>query len=71
MKLQTKRFMPMLDRTTKDNNDNKATRPVYLLRLRPVHGDGVHALRRLLKYSGRLGLRAISVSEDKPRQAPS
>ena len=41
------------------------TQPIYLLRLQPVHGDGVHALRRLLKYALRAcRLRAISVIEE-------
>jgi hypothetical protein len=52
-------------RPTKQRDHNKP-RPIYLLRLQPIHGDGVHALRRLLKYSGRyLGLKAISVTEEK------
>jgi hypothetical protein len=46
------------------------TKPIYLLRLQPVDGDGVHALRRLLKYALRvchLRCTSVSVEQDEAR----
>jgi hypothetical protein len=55
-----------------DAEQTRKTRPIYLLRLQPIHGDGVRELRRLLKYSGRyLGLKALSVREEKAEVMPS
>jgi hypothetical protein len=55
-----------------DHNNKTEHRPIYVLRLRPVHGDGIRALRRLLKYGGRyLGLRCLGVTEEKSNQLMS
>jgi hypothetical protein len=44
------------------------TRPIFVIRLRPVAGDGARDLRRLLKFALRIcHLRALSVIEEGAR----
>jgi hypothetical protein len=56
--------------TKQTRDDHNKTRPIYLLRLQPVHGDGVNALRRLLKFALRvchLRCTSVSVEHDEAR----
>ena len=48
--------------------DDHKTQPIFVIRLRPIHGDGVRGLRQLLKFALRAcRLRAVSVTKEAPK----